>query len=435
MRNTNVPRAFGITSPFSYQKLCKCLADNWENIRLHFTKQTEGNPYKISRLHIRKLKNKSCLFEMNYKNWRIDGFPEPELLIGKRYLVKADIANCFPSIYTHSIPWALVGKDVAKQDKSNKKWFNQIDHFTQNCKNGETHGLLIGPHTSNFLAEIILTVIDKQLFDSNWEHIRCIDDYSCYVSNYEQGQQFLIELAACLRNFDLSLNHKKTEIIELPVVAHEQWIHQLNSISFNQKNILIDFNLMRSYLDSAIELMRNNQMNSAVLNYAIKVLGTVKLSKNATDYCVKTILHLAFIFQYLIPLLDTYLFIPFQVGREKIIDFTNKIYSEALRLKNYEATSYAVYFALKYNFSLTVMPIDDIIKSRDCIFILISYLLFKKERNKASCSKIKEYAKTLLEPIDFGTNWLLLFEVFPASSFKAHWKSLKEAGISFIKNI
>ena len=28
-------------------------------------------------------------------------------------------------------------------------------------RNGETHGLLIGPHTSNLLSEIILTVVEK----------------------------------------------------------------------------------------------------------------------------------------------------------------------------------------------------------------------------------------------------------------------------------
>ena len=46
---------------------------------------------------------------MNYSNWKTDGTPEPDLLIGKKYIVKADISTCFPSIYTHSIPWALVG--------------------------------------------------------------------------------------------------------------------------------------------------------------------------------------------------------------------------------------------------------------------------------------------------------------------------------------
>lgn len=58
---------------------------------------------------------------MSYSNWKTDGTPEPDLLIGKRYVVKADISTCFPSIYTHSIPWALAGKATAKKNSRKKR--------------------------------------------------------------------------------------------------------------------------------------------------------------------------------------------------------------------------------------------------------------------------------------------------------------------------
>ena len=149
MRNINVPRPLGIPNPMAYQKLCRCLADNWDKLQTHFSNQTSNQNYKISRIHIRKLGKSNALFSMSYSNWKTDGTPEPDLLIGNRYIVRADISTCFPSIYTHAIPWALVGKTYAKEHsrKSDQsEWYNQIDHLTQNCKNGETHGLLIGPH-------------------------------------------------------------------------------------------------------------------------------------------------------------------------------------------------------------------------------------------------------------------------------------------------
>ncbi|RIY18499.1 hypothetical protein CJI56_07825, partial [Gardnerella vaginalis] len=87
---------------------------------------------------------------------------------------------------THAIPWALVGKDAAKANvKNNKEWYNQIDHFAQIVKNGETHGLLIGPHTSNILSEIILCAIDENLSKKYMSYIRNIDDYICYVNTKE----------------------------------------------------------------------------------------------------------------------------------------------------------------------------------------------------------------------------------------------------------
>ena len=105
---------------------------------------------------------------MNYKNWRVDGNPESDLLIHDKgishFLVKADIATCFPSIYTHAIPWAAVGKEKAKNSIRTDTWYNRIDERCREMCNGETHGLLIGPHTSNLIAEIILTVVDKKLY-------------------------------------------------------------------------------------------------------------------------------------------------------------------------------------------------------------------------------------------------------------------------------
>ncbi|MFM6127183.1 MAG: hypothetical protein ACKPBV_00235 [Sphaerospermopsis kisseleviana] len=39
-------------------------------------------------------------------------FPEAYVAFQYKYLIKTDIKNFYPSIYTHSIPWALHKKDV-----------------------------------------------------------------------------------------------------------------------------------------------------------------------------------------------------------------------------------------------------------------------------------------------------------------------------------
>ena len=75
-----------------------------------------------------------------------------------------------------------------------------------------------------------------------------------------------------------------------------------------QRNGKLDFIGARAYLDSAIELMQSNKMNSAILNYAIKVLAGQELTPNAKEYCVKTIFHLCLIYPYLVPLLEKNVF-------------------------------------------------------------------------------------------------------------------------------
>ena len=237
MRNINTLRPLGIPNPAAYQRLCKCISEIWPQLRQYFEKETKDQEHIISRTHIRKMKETNSLFSMNYKNWKDDGTPEPDLLLGAKYLVHADVSNCFPSIYTHALSWALVGKDIAKRtQKDSSQWYNELDFRTRNIKHGETHGLLIGPHVSNLLSEIILVKIDKILYDKGWRYIRNIDDYTCYVSTYEEGQLFLAELSEQLRAYDLALNHKKTSIDELPTASVEQWVRKINTFtSFDTK--------------------------------------------------------------------------------------------------------------------------------------------------------------------------------------------------------
>ena len=104
-RSIGIPRLMGIPNPFKYQRVCTELKDNWDKIRNHFHMQTDGQSYRVSRIHVRKEYNEKRIFKMNYKNWRVDGNPESDLLIHdkgtSRFVVKADISTCFPSIYTH----------------------------------------------------------------------------------------------------------------------------------------------------------------------------------------------------------------------------------------------------------------------------------------------------------------------------------------------
>lgn len=290
MRNINIPRELGIPNPMAYERLCKCISDNWEKIRQHFLDKTVNQQYKVIRIHIRKMNNKQQLFEMNYSNWKIDGTPEPELLIGMKYIVNADISKCFPSIYTHSLTWALAGKETAKQQR-NGNWYNDLDSYTQNTKDGETHGLLIGPHTSNILSEIILCAIDYTLVEKGWKYIRNIDDYTCYVETKEEAQQFLVDLQAELRKYNLSLNHKKTFINELPMATVEKWIRKINSISLLTNYGKVDYKNCRAYVDFALEIAKSENGNSSVLKYAIRVLSGLDLTDNAKSYEMKTVFH------------------------------------------------------------------------------------------------------------------------------------------------
>lgn len=433
MRNINIPRPLGIPSPMAYQKLCKCLRDNWEEIQNYFRDVTKNQEYKVSRIHIRKMSKKNYIFEMNYSNWKSDSTPELDLLIDNYYIVNADISKCFPSIYTHSIPWALVGKHMAKTSRKTG-WYNDIDHYVQNTKHGETHGILIGPHVSNILSEIILSAIDYKLINKGWKYMRYVDDYTCYVRTEQEARQFLIDLQAELREFDLTLNHKKTQINTLPSAAVEQWVRKINSISVITSYGKVDYKNCRAYLDFAIEIAKSEGENSSVLKYAIKVLGGQSLTVNAKVYMQKTVFHLCLIYPYLIPLLDEYIFTFCNTSIQDIRLISDKLYDIGIHCRTFEAGCYSLYFAVKYDFRLSSINVLDIIGSKDCIFMLLAHIYFSSIKDKTSCKQLKNFAISLAADEDeFNQYWLFVYEVLPQSYLKDDWKSLKKAKVSFVK--
>lgn len=431
MRNVNIPRELGVPNPMAYYKLCLCLKDNWENIKDHFRRCTFGQNYKISRIHIRKKHGTKRLFSMSYNNWELDGEPEPDLLFGNRYLVQADISNCFSSIYSHSLTWALAGKEIAKRSRRGN-WFNDIDESVQKIKSGETHGLLIGPHASNLLSEIILVVVDKVLYDKGYRFIRYIDDYSCYVESNEKAQDFISDLSDTLQEFDLQLNYKKLSIMELPTAIVEKWKRQLNTSIVLKKDKYIDFYAVRAFLDSAIELMKANDNNAAVLTYAIKSLRGRTLSKNAKNYAFQTISQYACIYPYLIPYLDEYVFKPYKTSKTDIERISNLLFKNGLKRKNFESVSYAIYFAIKYDFNLDKFVASNATTSKDCIFNLLAFKYFSKNGDVKAVKEIKTYARSIkYSTEDFDRNWLFIYECLPESDLKGDWKELKRHKVKF----
>lgn len=442
MRNINIPRLFGIPTPMKYQLLCATIRDNWTNLKAFFHTQTDSQDYRVSRIHLRKMFGKKELFEMNYKNWRIDGNPETDLLFSKvtgasRFIVKADISTCFPSIYSHSLPWALVGKDVSKATcRDETVWYNKIDSACYTLKNGETHGLLIGPYASNLLSEIILTAVDKKLYDIGYRYFRNIDDYECYVESYEVAQRFLRDLEEALSAYDLRLNHKKTTIMSMPVAMADKWIHKLNSFLFIYKD-QITYKEVNAYLDLALGLA-DSTGDSAVLKYAIKALAGRKMSASAKSLAAQRIMHMSVIYPYLVQIMEDYVFIPFGVEKDLIKAYADAIYTESVETHNYEAISYAIYFSLEHDFLLKELDVDWVIKRGDCVLLLMTWLYYLKINHGnrlASVLRPLRREAMRLKDFDMDRYWLFCYEVVAKSNLKGDWKGMKQANVSFIKAI
>ena len=372
---------------------------------------------------------------MNYKNWIDDGTPEPDIYLGKRYMVHADISKCYPSIYTYAIPWALVGKDVAKDNTRKKEeWYNQIDHFAQISKNGETHGLLIGPHTSNILSEIILCAIDEELSKKYDSYIRNIDDYICYANTKEDADNFIIDLNRELRKYDLLLNHKKTEIYELPICVVETWIHKIQNhmTTFQKFKDYIDYREIQAFIDFIIKLVSENADNNSVVLYAVKALKDFNLTKNAQEYLVKSVVSLSLLYPYLVPILGKYIFEKYEVGTNQIQKYANMIYERYIHKNNYEACSFALLYAIDSNSKIDCIDVEIIKSSQDCILMLMAFIYCKKNNLTSEIKQLEQYAKELEGKGEMDQYWLFVYECLEEVS--GEWGTMKKNKVSFLKS-
>nr|WP_321453954.1 RNA-directed DNA polymerase [uncultured Carboxylicivirga sp.] len=442
MRSINIPRPLAIPEPFAYAKQVTELSNNWENLKEYFRERTQDNDFKISRIHIRKLINTPSLFEMNYKNFSKDGEPENDIVIRSRFIVKADISNCFGSIYSHSISWALIGKKEAKTKTSpshKNEWFNKLDIYTRNIKNGETNGILIGPHASNLISEVILVSIDKKLSQKGYLFVRNIDDYSCYVDSYEKAERFLIDLSEELKVFELTLNTKKSDIKSLPQANVKNWVTKLNHFIFpytqdTSTSSKLRLKVLKGFLDYAIELMLDQDSDSAILNYAIKTFASKELDRNAFSYYIKQIHHLVLLYPYLIVYLDEFVFTAHSVDKHQIKSIAIDIYILGMKKKNYEMCSYAIYWAIKYNFDLGISSLkSDALESMDCVFMLVAYLFHKKRRMNAEYLVPYFEKARELQGLEFDRYWVFIYELLGEDELSDFYKNMKRNKITFIK--
>ena len=251
LRDINIPRHLGIPHPEAYAIQALAISKHWQEVVTHCNQPKPT----ISRIYVRHVGN-GCIFEMNYKGVERFQLEENEIqwMAGAKFVVEADIAACFPSIYTHCIPWALHNKDEAKKTSSLTKLAgNLLDKCTQNTRDRQTNGLLIGPHASNIISEIILTRIDGVLQNKGYKKVvRHVDDYRFFADTLDEAELFIKDLGLSLRAYEMSLNEKKTRILELPRPSDENWRLVLNRFLF-PKDEELRFSVIRSFLDLALE--------------------------------------------------------------------------------------------------------------------------------------------------------------------------------------
>lgn len=265
-------RPLKIPNPISFYPLAALIANNWEALREHTWKQR----LSASRPYVMRKSNRAIV-----PRYRYGELPRLRALRRRagRHLLFSDIGQFYPTIYTHTIPWALhtkaACKGALKGPKGKRKKFlgDDLDRALQVMNEGQTLGIPIGPDTSLVVAEVLLSAVDARLLNSKKKVIRSgfryVDDYELTFDSLSAAEDALVELQSALAHFELNLNPKKTYISELPLPLDESWYHDLRLIGIREKESPAgQRNDVLSLFSRAYELAVENP-EASILRYAV----------------------------------------------------------------------------------------------------------------------------------------------------------------------
>ncbi|MEA5142003.1 MAG: RNA-directed DNA polymerase [Oscillibacter sp.] len=148
---------------------------------------------------------------------------------GAKGILFVDISNFYTSIYTHLIPSIKLGYDEAeaqyKASKANNtdptisadyRKYVKLDEFIRNMNGGRTNGLLPGILVSQFLAEALLSRIDKELGNEGICFVRYVDDFEIFIYDESKIIKTQNSIVSILKKYFLALNNEKTKYTKFP---------------------------------------------------------------------------------------------------------------------------------------------------------------------------------------------------------------------------
>lgn len=403
-RYNNAFRELSLIHPKAYSLFAKHLHDHWDKIE----------PFTNSKSSIIKPEQHGDgrIMVMNYEDPIEKTTRALTESFGKRFQVRADISNCFNSVYSHAIAWGLVGFDYAKNNRQPHLWFNLVDKYQRKCKRNETQGIPIGSATSNISLEIILGKVDEELRNAGYNFHRYVDDYSCYCETNEDAHKFLLTLGKLLARYKLSLNIQKTKIIEQPVPDQDSWIlellgnlpSRLNKAHDDEPKLTASEAI--TFINHALTINKQTP-DGSVLKYAIQLIVNF-LDERAPATVYSSVLNLSWHYPILIPYLDV-LIEKSNIDRSAIDNQLNALIIENCKHRRSDGICWPLHIMKKLEIAPADATIDAIIESEDCVglTILNSMLIGNKQ--------IVDFADGIIQSGDnylIDTYWLLLYQLF-----------------------
>lgn len=132
------------------------------------------------------------------------------------HLLHTDVTDCYGSLYTHSIAWAIHGLEEAKKNKGKGSLLgNKIDAHIQASRYSQTNGIAQGSVLMDFIAELVLGYVDEQVNEAlgacdDIRILRYRDDFRIFANSDDRAEEVLKVVSDNLRQVGMKLGVAKT---------------------------------------------------------------------------------------------------------------------------------------------------------------------------------------------------------------------------------
>ncbi len=194
-------------------------------------------------------------------------------------MFKFDVSKCFDSIYTHSISWAILNKNIVKESiaksNTNDTFSDIFDRFMQNLNYNETNGIVIGPEFSRIFAEMILQKIDSNVYSElrkkeiyhkrDYEIFRYVDDIFVFYNNENVKNKIFTSYKLNMKEYKLYINDSKTLFYGKPIITEL-------TIAKEKISKLLEKDLTLKIENSDEKIVFNSYLNSQKLITKFKTI-------------------------------------------------------------------------------------------------------------------------------------------------------------------
>lgn len=245
-------RPLTLIHPLLYADLVNVITEenSWKEIISMFKKAKDISNIQCVSLPVESKSKKGDTGESILNWWENFEQLQIKLALEYKYCMHTDIADCYGSIYTHSIPWAIHSKENAKQER-NKGIGNKIDQKIQRLQYNQTNGIPQGSILMDFIAEIVLAGVDIALSEIIKRHnndvfiLRFRDDYRIFANDRSIVEEVTRDLTEILLDWNFKLNSNKTYLsddIIKHAVKEDKLYWTLIKSSFKKTTVAINNN-------------------------------------------------------------------------------------------------------------------------------------------------------------------------------------------------